>query len=93
MTGGPSTDAGVIEAAGRVRGGEWTSVGLVAACLDRIDALEPTIEAWVHVDARAALAEARERDAAVAEGVGGALDRAHRPLRRRCRLPQRFEPQ
>ena len=68
VTGGPSTDAGVIEAAGRVRGGEWTSVGLVAACLDRIDALEPTIEAWVHVDARAALAEARERDAAVADG-------------------------
>ena len=68
MIGGPSTDAGVIEAAERIRAGDWTSAGLVAACLDRIDALEPSVQAWVHVDARAALAEARERDADVADG-------------------------
>jgi Asp-tRNA(Asn)/Glu-tRNA(Gln) amidotransferase A subunit family amidase len=65
---GPLTDTGVIEAAERIRAGDWTSAGLTAACLDRIDVLEPSVQAWVHLDARAALAEARERDADVADG-------------------------
>ena len=68
MIGGPPTDAGVIEAAERIRAGDWTSAGLTAACLDRIEALEPSIQAWVHVDGPAALAEARERDAEAADG-------------------------
>ena len=70
-TDGPSTDVGVIEAAERIRAGDWTSAGLTAACLDRIDALEPSIQAWVHVDARGALAEARERDAAMRRRASG----------------------
>jgi Asp-tRNA(Asn)/Glu-tRNA(Gln) amidotransferase A subunit family amidase len=68
VIGASPTDVGVVEAAERIRRGDWTSAGLVAACLDRIDALEPSIQAWVHVDAWGALAEARERDAAIADG-------------------------
>jgi Asp-tRNA(Asn)/Glu-tRNA(Gln) amidotransferase A subunit family amidase len=68
VIGGPPTDAGVTEAAERIRAGDWTSAGLTAACLDRVDELEPQVHAWVHLDARAALAEARMRDADVAAG-------------------------
>jgi Asp-tRNA(Asn)/Glu-tRNA(Gln) amidotransferase A subunit family amidase len=67
-TDAPLTDAGVVGAADRVRDGQWTAVALTTACLERIDALEPSVRAWVHLDARAALAEARERDAARAAG-------------------------
>ncbi len=67
MTATP-TDAGVLEAAGRVQLGEWTSVALTEACLERIEALEPAVRAWAHLDAAAALAEAADRDADVRAG-------------------------
>src|SRR3954452_1487655 len=47
-------------------GGELPSVALVAACLERLSEREEAVEAWVHLDAGHALAQARERDAAPA---------------------------
>jgi amidase len=46
------------ELAALVRGGEVTSAELVGAALARIEALEPTINAFMHVDADGALAAA-----------------------------------
>lgn len=52
-----ATDAVALIAAGKL-----TAEQLVRACLDRIAARESEIRAWSHVDADAALAEARRRD-------------------------------
>ena len=61
----PDTPAavGAAEAARRMAAGTLTSEELVAACLDRIAERDPDVRAWVHLDADAALAEARDRDA------------------------------
>jgi aspartyl-tRNA(Asn)/glutamyl-tRNA(Gln) amidotransferase subunit A len=62
------TDLGVREAADRIRRGECSAVALVEACLARVRALEPGVQAWAHVDGDGALAAARERDAEVRAG-------------------------
>src|SRR5262249_30209718 len=62
------TDLGVREAAQRIRRGEIASADLTAACLDRIDKLEPRVLAWAHLDRDSALASARERDAETRAG-------------------------
>lgn len=56
------------EAAAEIAAGRLTSEALVAACLERIGAREPTVGAWIHLDGEAALAEARERDRGPARG-------------------------
>jgi Asp-tRNA(Asn)/Glu-tRNA(Gln) amidotransferase A subunit family amidase len=60
------TALGAAEAARRIAAGELSSAALVAACLDRMGEREDALGAWVHVDPDAALATARERDAAPA---------------------------
>src|SRR4029450_4110844 len=62
------TDLGVREAAERIRRGEIASADLTAACLNRIDKLEPRVLAWAHLDRDGALAAARERDAEARAG-------------------------
>jgi Asp-tRNA(Asn)/Glu-tRNA(Gln) amidotransferase A subunit family amidase len=57
---------GAAEAARRIAAGELTSTALVAACLERISERDGAVRAWAHIDAGAALAQARERDAAPA---------------------------
>src|SRR3989449_229288 len=52
---------GVVEAAERIRRGTLSPVALVEACLERIRALDGTVQAWVHVDETGALTAARER--------------------------------
>ena len=64
---GPASLGGA-EAARRIAAGALTSEALVAACLARVAAREPEIHAWTHLDADAALAEARERDRTPAAG-------------------------
>jgi Asp-tRNA(Asn)/Glu-tRNA(Gln) amidotransferase A subunit family amidase len=59
---------GGAEAARRIAAGELSSEALVGACLERIAEREPTIHAWAHLDAEAALAQARERDASAPRG-------------------------
>jgi Asp-tRNA(Asn)/Glu-tRNA(Gln) amidotransferase A subunit family amidase len=59
-----------VEACAKIASGEVTSEQLVAACLDRIDAAEPRIGAWAHLDRDRALEQARAADAARRDGKG-----------------------
>ncbi len=52
---------------------EISSVALTQAVLDRIAALDPTVQAFLTVTAEAALAEARQADAAIAQGRTASL--------------------
>lgn len=56
------------EAAARIREGKLTSEALVRSCLERIDARESEVHAWVHLDRDLALAQARERDRSPSRG-------------------------
>ena len=51
-----------IQAAHLMRDGVITSEDLVQACLNRIEALEPEVQAWAHLDPDLALQQARARD-------------------------------
>ena len=64
----PLIDLGVHAAADGIRRGECSAVALVEACLARVRALDPRLQAWAHVDADGALATARERDAEARAG-------------------------
>ncbi|MDC4233886.1 Asp-tRNA(Asn)/Glu-tRNA(Gln) amidotransferase subunit GatA [Actinomyces sp. B33] len=57
-----------LELADLLASGEITSVELTGACLDRIDALNPRINAFLHVDREGALAAAADVDARRAAG-------------------------
>src|SRR5437899_1678194 len=50
------------EAAQKIRAGLLTSEELVAACLERIRATEPSVQAWTFLDEEHALAQARAAD-------------------------------
>jgi Asp-tRNA(Asn)/Glu-tRNA(Gln) amidotransferase A subunit family amidase len=56
------------EAAARIREGKLTSEALVRSCLERIDARESQVKAWVHLDRDYALAQARECDKSTSGG-------------------------
>ncbi len=57
-----------LELADLLASGDVTSVELTTACLDRIDALNPTVHAFLFVDREGALATAAEVDARRAAG-------------------------
>src|SRR2546422_9377951 len=59
---------GVVEARERIGRGTLSPVALVEACLERIGALDATVQAWVHVDAKGALAAARLAEHAAVRG-------------------------
>ena len=61
MTNDPTTLT-AIEAAARIASGELSSEALVGACLARIEAREPVVAAWSHVDPCLALEQARACD-------------------------------
>src|SRR5581483_4594326 len=50
------------EAADRIRAGRLASEELVMACLQRIEEIEPRVEAWTYLDPDHALAQARAAD-------------------------------
>ena len=58
----------VIEAADRVRTGTQSAEELVRACLAAVEEHNERLNAFVHLDAEMALAEARAVDAAVRDG-------------------------
>ena len=60
---------GAAAAAAEIRAGRLTAEALVEACLERIAAREPEIQAWVHCDAEQALAQARALDRQPTRGV------------------------
>jgi Asp-tRNA(Asn)/Glu-tRNA(Gln) amidotransferase A subunit family amidase len=51
-----------VEAISAMRAGEFDAQTLVSACLQRIAAREPTIEAWAQLDVEGAMRQARARD-------------------------------
>ena len=57
------------EAARRIAAGKLSSEELVAACLERIRERDGAVQAWVHCDPDAALAQARAIDKARSRGV------------------------
>lgn len=63
-------DLTATEAARRIAAGDISSEDLVRACLQRIDALEPNIQAWAFLDPEHALEQARAADALRREGKG-----------------------
>jgi aspartyl-tRNA(Asn)/glutamyl-tRNA(Gln) amidotransferase subunit A len=70
----PLHDLTATEAARQIRTGEVNPVELLEACLARIDACDPEIRAWVHVDREGARRAAKERAWEVERGRwGGAL--------------------
>jgi aspartyl-tRNA(Asn)/glutamyl-tRNA(Gln) amidotransferase subunit A len=62
------TGLSVDELGARLRGGEVTAVALVQAALDSIARLNPTLNAFVHVDSEGALRQAHIADRAFSEG-------------------------
>ncbi|HEY7552594.1 MAG TPA: amidase family protein, partial [Hyphomicrobiaceae bacterium] len=61
---------GAAAAAAKIASGELTSADLVKACLARIDALEPQVQAWAFLDREHTLDRARAADDARREGRG-----------------------
>ena len=59
----------VVALAERLRAGSLTSVELTQAALDNIERLNPTLNAFVHVDPLVALAQARKADELLAQGL------------------------
>ncbi len=57
------------EAGKQIASGKITSEQLVRDCLERINAREPEVGAWAHVDADAAIKRARELDASTSRGL------------------------
>jgi len=56
------------DAAALIGEGKLTSEALVRSCLERIDARESQVKAWVHLDRDFALAQARECDKSASRG-------------------------
>lgn len=50
------------DAAAQIRKGQLTAESLMRSCLDRIDARDPAVKAWLHLDPARTLAQAREAD-------------------------------
>ena len=75
------------EAARQVAAGRIKAEDIVAACLERIEARDKDVQAWVHCDPEAALAQARAADrrgergllAGVPVGVKDVIDTADMP--------------
>lgn len=58
----------IAETAGRIKGGELSPVAVVDACLDRLDAVGASLDAFITVTAEAARDRARDAEAAIAKG-------------------------
>ncbi len=65
----------IAEAASLIAGKKLSPVELTQACLDRIARLDPTLHAFLHLDAEGALAKARAAEARIAkDGPRSRLD-------------------
>jgi len=64
----PEIEGTLAEASRCIQGRQASSVEIVRRCLDRIDADESEIQAWVTVDGEAALAQAAKLDTELSHG-------------------------
>ena len=58
----------VAEAAGEIRQGNLSPVELAQSLLARIDALDPSLKAWVTIDREEVLSEAKRREDELGQG-------------------------
>ncbi len=63
-TSSPAPVPTVVELTHRLASGSTTVEAVARACLERIEACDPAVRAWVHVDPQAVVARARELDEA-----------------------------
>ena len=68
MSGNNPADLGIAELAPLLRRRELSASELMRACLDRIEAANPVLNAFVHVDAAGALHAAEAADEAISRG-------------------------
>ena len=88
------------EAARRIAAGKLKSEDLVQACLERIDARDDKLRAWVHCDPYLALEQARAADqrgergplAGVPVGVKDVIDTADMPTQYNSAIYKDFRP-
>ena len=59
----------VTQAAARIRNRELSAVDLATSLLDRIEALEPSLKAWVYLDRATVLSDAEASDREIASGA------------------------
>ena len=64
---------GVAEGVALVRQGDVSPVAMAEACLKRIEALEPTLKAWVTLDREGALAAAKRCEQQLQRGENPGL--------------------
>ena len=64
----PPHRLGVFESAQEIRSGALSPVTLAQSLLERIDALEPALQAWVTIDREQVLGAARERENEAEQG-------------------------
>ncbi|MBD2750416.1 amidase [Microvirga sp. BT688] len=88
-----------LDAARRIADGSLTSEALVRACLERIRAREPVVQAWQHLDMDAALMMARQVDRfgsgplkGIPVGVKDIIDTADMPTGYGSSLYETFRP-
>ncbi len=62
-------ELGLAQAARLIAAGDITSEALVTACLERVAAREPQVQAWSFIDPELALRQARECDASPNRGL------------------------
>jgi Asp-tRNA(Asn)/Glu-tRNA(Gln) amidotransferase A subunit family amidase len=63
------TELGVVDAVHGIRTGDLTSVELVTACIEKIQATDDRIGAWVHLEPERALGQARAMDSLRQRGL------------------------
>ena len=63
----------VTEAANLIRNRELSAVEMAQSLLERIEALEPSLKAWVYLDRDTVLADARASEQALSSGQGAGL--------------------
>ena len=61
-------DCRLVEIAAAIRAGEVSSIACTRACLDRIERLQPSTNAFIRIDTEEALAAATRADEAVTRG-------------------------
>jgi aspartyl-tRNA(Asn)/glutamyl-tRNA(Gln) amidotransferase subunit A len=69
----PTPNSTIVELGAALRAKRVSSVELTGALLERVAALEPSLNAFISVDPERALADARSADAALAAGAAGPL--------------------
>ncbi|HET9217906.1 MAG TPA: amidase [Terriglobia bacterium] len=78
------------EAAAGIHEGKLTSEALVRSCLERIDARESQVKAWVHLDRDFALAQARECDRTASRGPLHGVPFAAKDIMDTAELPTEY---